>query len=99
MLLGFDGLVQPFRIPAAVHQTAGEFVHDDDFPIFYYIVPVPDHQGLGLQGFHQLMGQIRAVFRIIHVLHTQHLFRFGDPGFRRRHGLEFFIHRVVFFFL
>jgi hypothetical protein len=49
VLLGFERLVQAFRIAAARHHAAGEFVDDDDFVVADDVVLVALEQLVGLQ--------------------------------------------------
>ena len=38
LFLGFDCLVEPFRVAAAMHQAAGVFIHNNYFAIVRYHV-------------------------------------------------------------
>ena len=49
-LLGFDRLMQPVGIAPTFHQTAGEFVDDQDFTVADDIVDVSFHQPAGSDG-------------------------------------------------
>ena len=49
LLFGFDGLMQPLRVTAAVHQPARELVHDDDLPVPYDVVHVSLVARMGAQ--------------------------------------------------
>ena len=49
VLLGFQRLVQAFRIAAALHHAAGEFVDDDDFVVADDVVLVAIEQRVGAQ--------------------------------------------------
>jgi len=49
VFLGFDRLVQPFRIPAAVHEPAGELVYDDHIAIGHHVIAVTLKERLGLE--------------------------------------------------
>lgn len=55
MFLCLNGLMQPFAVPAAKHEATRKFIDNDDFPILYDIIAVTVHEGLGLQGCHELM--------------------------------------------
>ena len=61
--LGFDSLMQAFVVPSAVHQTAGKFVNNDDFPIFYHVVDVFFHQTAGLHRLIQMVVE-GGIFRV-----------------------------------
>ncbi len=39
--LGLDGLVQALVVAAAVHQAAGELIHNDDLAVLHHISPGP----------------------------------------------------------
>ena len=90
--------MQAFGITAAVHETAGELVDNNDFAVFYHIIPVPDHQGFGFDSTHDMMGEVYPVLRIVQVFHAQGLFRLGNTCFRRSNLLLLFIYRVIFAF-
>ena len=50
VLLGLNGLMQAFAVTAAQHQTAGEFVDDDDLAVFHDVVDVALHNAVRLDG-------------------------------------------------
>ena len=94
--LGFNGLVQAFGIPAPVHETSGKFVDDDDLSVFHHIIPVADHQGLGLDGAHNMVGEVHAVLCVVQVADAQRLFRFGDTCLGRRNLFLLFVNGIIF---
>ncbi len=53
--LGFDGLMQPFAVPSSVHQTAREFIDDDNFAVLVDIVHILFHQAVGADGLVDMM--------------------------------------------
>ena len=82
-------------IAAAIHEAAGEFIYNDNFPVLHDVVLIPLHHGLGTEGLHEEVVQLQ-IFRIIEVFHMKHFFHLGNPCFRRCHGLLLFINGVVF---
>ena len=48
-LLGFDGLVQPVGIAAALHDTAGLLVHDLDFVVNHHVFRVQLEHAIGAE--------------------------------------------------
>ena len=75
VFLGLDCLVQAFIIAAAIHQTAGELVHDDDLPVAHHIVHVALHHAARLNGLVDVMRQ-RGVFRVGQILNIKETLRF-----------------------
>ena len=94
MLLGLDGLVEPLVIPPAVHQAAGELVHDDDLAVLHHVVDVPAHNPPGLDGLVDVVGQ-GGVLRVGQVFHVERLLRLlhalgGEGG-----GAGLLVHDIV----
>ena len=54
---GFNGLMQTFRPTAARHQTAGEFINDDDFTILHNVMLVALKERMRSQRSHQMVHQ------------------------------------------
>ena len=92
--LGLDGLVQALVVPPAVHQTSGELVHNDDFPVLDHIVDVLFHQAPGLHGLVDVVAQ-GGVLRIRQILHAEELLRLFDALGGQGHGAGLFIHEIV----
>ena len=69
--LGFDGLMKPVGIAAAVHQAAGKFVHDNDFVALHHIIPISVHDGFRPKSRVKAVG-ILDIFRGVEILHPQH---------------------------
>jgi hypothetical protein len=61
VLLGFQRLVQAFRVPPPLHHAAGEFVDDD------YLVVLDDVVAVALE-------QLVRAERLLHVVHHGHVF-------------------------
>ena len=57
MFLRFERLVQAFRIAAARHHAAGEFVDDDDFAVADDVVLVPLEELVGAQRLVDVMDE------------------------------------------
>ena len=54
--LGFDGLMETLVVAAAVHETAGELVNNDDLIVLDHIVNIPLHETPGLHGLVDVVG-------------------------------------------
>ena len=93
-LLGLDGLMQALVVPAAVHETAGELVHDDDLTVLDDVVNVPLHKAAGLHGLIDVVRE-GSVLRIGQIFHAEELLRLGDAAGGEGHGALFFVHDVV----
>ncbi len=94
--LGLDGLMETIAVSPSKHETAGEFIDDDHFPVLDDVVHVPLHQVSGLQGLENVMVDFH-VFRIGEVFHLEIGFTLGDPFFRQGYGLVLLVHGVVGF--
>ena len=86
--------MQAFAVPAAEHQTAGKFVHDDDLAVLDHIVHVAPHGAVGLDGLIDVVGD-GAVFRIAQIVQMEKFLRLGNAAGGQRGGLGLFIHDVV----
>ena len=75
--LCFDGLVQTVIEASAQHQTAGEFIHDDDFSVLDHIVDVCVHDAVCLQCLVDVMQQSHIV-RIHQIFHVEVLLCLPD---------------------
>ena len=93
-LLGLNGLMQALVIPAAVHQSAGELVDDDDLSVLDDIVDVALHETTGLHGLIDVVRE-RGVFRVGEVLDAEELLRLCDALLREGDGAVLFIDNVV----
>ena len=93
-LLGLDGLVQTLVVPAAVHETAGELVHDDDLTVLDDVVNVPLHKAAGLHGLIDVVRE-GSVLRVGQIFHAEELLRLGDAAGGEGHGALLFVHDVV----
>ena len=61
-LLGLNGLVQALVVAAAVHQAAGELIHNDDLAVLHHIVLVPVHDAPGLDGLVHMVLDLQVVW-------------------------------------
>ena len=95
-LFSLDGLVQALGETTTKHQTAGELVNDDNLTILHHVIPVTMHQGLSLQGAHNLVGIVHTMLIIIKVFNAQHFFSLGNTFFRRRNLTLLFINSIIF---
>ena len=94
MLFCFDRLVQTVGITSAGHQTAGKFIHDDDFIFLNHIILIPEHQIVGPQRQDHIVldldiFRIRQVFNLEEFLYSAHAFR------SQVHLLIFFIYNKI----
>ena len=94
MLLGLDGLMEPFGIAAAEHQTARELIDDDDFSVFHDIVDIPLHDTVRLQRLVDMMAE-RGVFNIRQILQRKCLLRLGDAAGCERCRFRLFIDDII----
>ena len=93
-LLGLDGLMQALVIPAAVHQTAGELVDDDDLPVFHDVVDIALHEAPGLHGLVDVVRE-RGVLGVCEVLDVEELLGLLDALLGEGDGAVLFIDDVV----
>ena len=94
MLFGLYGLVEPFGVAAAQHKTAGKLIHNDDLPVLDYIVSIPLHYTVGLQGLIDMVAQ-GGVFHIRQVFKIKRLLCLGYSPGGESGGLGLFIHYIV----
>ena len=94
VLLGLDGLVQALVVPPAVHEAAGELVHDDDLAVLDHVVDVPLHQAPGPDGLVDVVGE-GGVLRVGQVLHVEGLLGLGDAPGGEGDGAGLLVHDVV----
>ena len=92
--LGLDGLMQALIIAAAVHQSPGEFIDDDDLTVLDDVVDVAFHNAARL---HCLIDMVRkrGILHVREVVHAEVLLGLGDAGGRERDGAGLFIDVVV----
>ena len=94
IFLGLDSLVQTVAVTAALHQTAGKFINNDDLVILYHIIAVFFEQMLSLQSLLYAVVKL-GVDVIVKVLHIQLMLHLGQTGRREHNGTGLFIHRQV----
>ena len=92
--LGLYGLVQALVVAAAVHQSSGEFVDDDDLPVLDDIVDIPLHDAAGLHCLIDVVRQ-RGVFHIRQVFNAEVFLGLGDAGGGQGDGAGLFIDVVI----
>ena len=86
--------MQALGVAAAVHEAAGELVHDDDLAVLDHVVDVPAHQAPGPDGLVDVVGQ-GGVFRIGQVGHLELLLGLGDAPGGEGDGAGLLVHHVV----
>ena len=94
VFFGFDRLVQTVGPAAAWHQTASEFVDDDDFAVFHHILNVALIERVRLDGSLNVMLQV-PVLRVGDVADAEELFDFFPAFVGDRDGLVLFVNHVV----
>ena len=77
MFFRLNRLMQAIRISASRHDTAREFIHDQDLIVLHHIVLITEHQIIGPQGQNNIMLnlqvlRIRQVFNLEKALHLGH---------------------------
>ena len=92
--LGLDGLVQALVVAAAIHQSAGEFIDDDDLAVLDHIVDVFFHQATGLHGLVDMVHQ-SGIFAVAQIFHTKVFFCLGHAAGCQGHGVGLLVHIVV----
>ncbi len=97
-LFCFNCLVQTLIVTAAVHQTSGELIHNDDFAVLYYIVHIACHDAAGLDSLCYIVLQVN-VFRIRQVVHMEVVLCFFHAGRGESCGLSFFIYDIIRIFV
>ena len=93
-LLGLDCLVQALVVPAAVHQAAGELVHDDDLAVLHHVLDIPLHHAVGLDGLVDVVldGDVVRIGQVVDIKVGLRLLdaRGGQGG-----GFRLFVHDIV----
>ncbi len=95
IFLGFDCLVQSIGPAAPRHQSASEFVDDNDFPIFHDVFNVPLIERVRLDRSFHVMLQ-RPVFRVGDVADAEQLLNFLPPFVGDGNVAVFLIDHEVF---
>ena len=100
VLLGFQRLMQPFRIAAARHHAAGEFVDDDDLAVAHDVVLVALEQLVRAQRLVDVMDD-RDVLDVVERVAleqagvAQPLLHLFHAGFGQRHRALLLVDLVV----
>jgi len=93
-LLGLHRLVQPVGPTTTRHQTAGEFVDDDDLAVFDDIVNIALKNRVGFESLLHVVQGIDLA-RIVEIVNAEQPFHLSDPGFGQRHRAAFLVDRVI----
>ena len=93
-LLGLDGLMQTLVITAAVHESAGEFIDDDDLAVLDNVVDITLHEAPCLHGLIDVVRE-RGVFWVGQIFYIEELLGLFNALLRERHGAVFFIDNVI----
>ena len=94
VFLRLDGLMQTVAVTAADHQTAGEFVNDDNFIVLHDVIHVALHQGVRAQRGVNVMQQL-VVGNIGKVLHAEPALGLAHARFGEVAGLFLFVDDVI----
>ena len=86
--------MQTFGVATAQHETAGEFIHDDDLAVFDDVVDIALHDAVGTK---RLIDVVRegGVFDVRKVLQAEIALRLRDAAGGERGGLGLLIHHVI----
>ena len=93
-LFRFDCLMQTLIVASAVHQSAGEFIDDDDLSVLDDIVYIALHDAAGTHCLVDMVRQ-RGVLDIRKVLHREELLRLGNASGSQVCRASFFVYIVV----
>ena len=93
-LLRLDGLMEPVRVAAAIHQTARELIDNNDFLALYHIIAIPVHDRLRPERRREAV-RILDVLRRVKILYVQHRFDFMHRLVAGRHRFLLFVDRVI----
>ena len=94
VLLSLDCLMKSVGITAAGHNTACEFIYNQDLVILYNIILIPEHQVIGAQSQDNVMLDLQ-VLRICQVFNMEVLLHFLDTLFCQVYYLILFIHNEI----
>ncbi len=61
LLLCLDGLVQPLRVPPAVHHASGELIDDDDLAVAHHVVHISLVACVGAQRGVDVLEQLQVL--------------------------------------
>ena len=86
--------MQAVVIPPAIHETAGEFIHDDDLAVLHHVVDVPLHEAPGPDGLVDVVGE-GGVLRVGEIFHVEGLLCLGNAPGGEGDGPGLFIDHVV----
>ena len=93
-LFGLNSLVQTIIEAAAVHQTSGELINDDDLAVLDDVVGVAVHNAAGLDGTVNIMAQ-RHIVGVGQVIHVEERLGLLDARLGQGRGLALFVHNVI----
>ena len=94
VLFRLDRLVQAIGVPAAQHQPAGEFVHNDHLAVLHHVIHVFLVAGVRPQPLLHVIHEVH-VLDVGQILHAQRPLGARNPLLGQRRALQFLIHGVV----
>ena len=77
--LCLDGLMQTLGVAAAIHQSSGEFIYDDDLTVLDHVVNIPAHDATGFERLIYMVGN-GVVLGIGQVFNAKELLCLFDTG-------------------
>ena len=86
--------MQAIRPAPAGHQSAGEFVDDDDFAVFDDVINVALENRVRFERLLHMMQGIDLA-RIIEIMHAEQPLDFRHAGLGQRHRAAFLVDRIV----
>ena len=92
--LRFNGLVQTFVVASAVHQTAGEFINDDDFAVAHDVIDIALHDAVRLDRLIDVVLN-GDVVRVREVFQAEELLGFFYAALGERCGLLLFVDDII----
>ena len=82
-LFRFNRLMEPVRPAASRHEPSGEFIHDDNFPLFDDVIDVALEGAVGLEGLIDVVEGVDMSW-VIEVADAEQTLHLGHPGLRQR---------------
>ena len=86
--------MQAIAVAAAKHQTAGKFINDDDFTVFYHVIPILLEKGFCPNGIGNEVAPL-IIFISIEIFDSQLGFNLGDTAFVQCGAFGFFFDHII----
>ncbi|MNC62053.1 hypothetical protein D3C75_1120360 [compost metagenome] len=88
--------MQSITVTASSHQTAGEFIDNDNLVLIHYIINVTAHNYIRLERLYNVMIQ-RDIAVVIQVLNAKSALSRSHTLFGQSHGFHFNINGIILF--